>query len=471
MSASIFDNLRQPGVYDELDKATSGDDDVMRRAVLARLRLDDLLTNDSLGEESRIVWSISDTLDGRLFTVVPPTQLTGINFEILCHPNIAAADPEKVVPMMLASWIHDEDGNGRPGGFLAVGERLHRHVAEALGAMSDLDVSSLDSARTVARNAGIQGEELEKLVELWERWDSAIQNGNVVLKSWGAAASGEPLLRRFLLKYETNGKIPEFGLTEVGTDIFRRALHLLKKSGGRRDSPIKFLLDQIEETEGTDKDEACAVHQLFMHYTFSSIAKSNRATPEFTVSVGEFDSALSGQDLDRIETASQERHPVNIDPRIVSGLGGLEASEYKKVKDESASKIRAGIEKFMQSEGSDLEKLHGAMDFLANEIGETASDAEGGLFRTVSFGALGGLLGVAGGLALDFFLNQGDPMTSGLAGGVIAGVAGSAVGRAEKKTKATRDFQLLKKSLIRTLEGELRYRTKGHITIDPRHRR
>jgi hypothetical protein len=464
MSASIYDNLRQPGIYDQLDKETNGDERDMRRAVLARLRLDDLLTNDSLGEESRMVWSISDTLDGRLFTVVPPTQLKGINFEIFCHPDIAAADPEKIVPMVLASWIHDEDGNGKPGGFLAVGERLHRRVAQALGQMSGLNVTSLTVAREVARNAGIPQAELEKLVDLWERWDSAIRNQNVILKPWGAAASGEPLLRRFLRENETNGKIPGFGLTEVGTDIFRRALDLLAESSGRRDSPIKFLLDQIEETEGRDKDEACEVHRLFMHYTFSAIARSNRATPEFTVSVGECDSALSGEDLDRIESVSERRHPVNIDPKVVSGLGHLDVSEYEKVKDESASQIRAGIEKFIQSEGSELERLHGAMDFLAKEIGETSPDAKGGFFRTVSIGGLGGALGAAGGLALDFFLAQGQPAESAVAGGAIGGVAGPAVESAEEKRKANRDFQLLKKSLIRTFEDELRDRANGHIT-------
>jgi len=464
MSASIYDNLRQPGIYDELDRVTSGDRRHMRQAFLARLRLDDLLTNDSLGEESRIVWSISDTLDGRLFTVVPPTQLTGINFEILCHPKIAAADPDDVVPMVLASWIHDKDGNGRSGGFLAVGERLHRHVAHALGEMSGLDVTSLQIAREVARNAGIPQAELEKLVELWERWDSAIRNRKVTLKPWGASASGEPLLRRFLQEFETNGEIPKFGLTDVGTDIFHQALDRLAESGGRRDSPIEFLLDQIYETEGEDMDEACGVHQLFMHYTFAAIAESNQATPEFTTSVGECDIALSGEDLDRIEAVSEQRHPVNIDPRVVSGLGRLTASEYETVKDESASQVRAGIEEFMQSNGLRLDSLHGAMDFLAKEIGETAPDSEGGLFRTLNIGGLGGVLGTAGGLALDFFLEQGQPMASAVAGGAIGGVAGSAVGWADEKHKVNRASQLLKKSLISTFEDELKDRTNGHIT-------
>lgn len=459
MSASIYDNLRQPGVYDELEKATSGNDGDMRRAVLARLRLDDLLTNDSLGEESRLVWSISDTLDGRLFTVVSPKQLTGINFEILCHPKIAAAEPENAVPMLLASWIHDDDGNGRPGGFLAVGEKLHRHVAQALGNKTGLRVRTLKDARDVAKDVGIPAPELDKLVELWERWHVAIKEKKVVLKPWGAAASGEPLLRQFLKGHKEAGKIPRFGLTEVGTGIFRRALDLLAQSGGRRDLPIKFLLDQIEETEGGDRGQACEVHRLFMHYTFSAIAKSNRATPEFTVSIGESDSALSSEELDRIEVVSENRHPVNIDPKVVAGLGDLDASEYEKVKDESASRIRAGLEGFIQSKGSALDELHGAMEFLAKEIGKTAPDAEGGFFRTVSIGGLGGALGTAGGLALDFFLKQGQPVASAVAGGTFGGFAESAVGWADNKRKANRDFQLLKKSLIRTFEDELTDRT------------
>ncbi len=210
MSASIYDNLRQPGIYDALHKATSGDDATMRGQVLARLRLDDLLTNDSFGQESRIVWSISDTLDGRLFTVVPPTQLAGIDFEIQCQPDIAVALPKDVVPMLLASWIHDKNGKGTSGGFLALGETIHRRVAHVLSQANGLNVTSLESARKEVRalgiNAEVPPEELENLFELWEGWESLIRSGDVVLKPWGTAASGGPAAS---LARRGSGRSPE----------------------------------------------------------------------------------------------------------------------------------------------------------------------------------------------------------------------------------------------------------------------
>ncbi len=88
ISSSLYDNLRQPGVYLELQHATEGDELRMRHALLARLRLDDLLANDSLGDEPRLVWSITDTIDGRLFTLLPPSLLDGIDCEVRCHPAI-----------------------------------------------------------------------------------------------------------------------------------------------------------------------------------------------------------------------------------------------------------------------------------------------------------------------------------------------------------------------------------------------
>src|ERR1044071_7953908 len=167
MSSSIYDNLRQPGIFEELKLKTGGDTIEMRQALLARLRLDDLLTNDSLGEESRLVWSITDTLDGRLFTLAPPAKLKGIAFEIICHPSIAAAEPRNVVPMVLRSWIHNEDGKGRTGGFLALGEELFGKSAQKIGKMSGLNVKTLKDARDVAQRTDvIPLIELEKLVEL-----------------------------------------------------------------------------------------------------------------------------------------------------------------------------------------------------------------------------------------------------------------------------------------------------------------
>lgn len=456
ISASIYDNLRQPGVYDELDRSTGGHADKMRRAILTRLRLDDLMTNVSNENESRIVLSITDVLDGRLFTLVTPTQLRGIEFEIRCHPSIAKAAPQDVVPMVLSSWIHDRDGNGRPGGFLAVGEKLHRHVAEVLPTMRNLKVNNLSAAKSVAIDAGIPATELYMLFELWDRWDSAIRNKRVILRPWGAVASGEPLLRRFLQKHETYCQIPEFGLTEVGTNILHAALDLLAESQGRRDSPIKFLLNQIDNTTGEERVEVLVVHQLFMHHTFSAIARSNDAMPEFTESVGECDNALTAEHQYLIEEVCEKRHPVNIDSRIISGLGDLDASEYVAIKDEVAPKLHYGIENYIKTTGSDVGKLHSALDFLATEIGKTTSEIGGGLFRKIIFTGLAGFVGSCS--TLDFVLGQGDSVSRALIGGAITSAA-TAAGLVESTIKTSCEFRLLKKSLIRTFEEELRDHT------------
>lgn len=464
MSASIFDNVRQPGIYENLEQSTNGDENNMRRSVLARLRLDDLLTNISLGTESRIVWSISDTIDGRLFTLFPPHELNGIDFEIFCRPDIAKTELDKIVPKVLRSWIQDESGNGRPGGFLALGESIHRHVAQALSEKRKLNIQSLRDARDVVKNIGIPQPERDRLVELWERWDWAIRERKVTLSPWrGNAASAEPLLRTFLRKFESSRRIPEFSLTEFGTEIFRRALDLLKRNNGRRDAPFKFLLDQIEVHEDSEQEEIREVHRLFQYYTFFAIAKSNVASPEFTAKLFENDIALSNDELDRIESNDERRHPINMHASIVSGLGGIDASDYTVVKAEVRSKIRDGIEEFEKSKGVDSSKLHAALDFLAQEIGEKSVDSEGGIFRSMTLPIAGAALGAATSTTLDLIVNPdgGDQWRQvwiGMVGAGIGTSTGLAVDEVGKQLGKKYDYGLLRKSLVKSIETELRER-------------
>jgi hypothetical protein len=57
-SSSVFDAFRQPGVYKELERLCGGDQDAMKKQVLAQLRFDDLLSNDSDSKPARIVMSL-----------------------------------------------------------------------------------------------------------------------------------------------------------------------------------------------------------------------------------------------------------------------------------------------------------------------------------------------------------------------------------------------------------------------------
>jgi hypothetical protein len=114
-SGSIYDNLRQPGVFKDIEKLAHGDTDRMKRSILARLRLDDLLSNDSIEQHphASIVASFTDILDGRLFTLLNPLELKGVELEILC-PQTIANDPESAVTKTIRGWIHKDDGQGLP---------------------------------------------------------------------------------------------------------------------------------------------------------------------------------------------------------------------------------------------------------------------------------------------------------------------------------------------------------------------
>ncbi|MCP3901989.1 MAG: hypothetical protein GY715_00010, partial [Planctomycetes bacterium] len=181
-SGSIYDNLRQPGVLSALDRATGGDAARMRQAILARLRLDDLLSKDSIDDERpQLVESISNVLDGRLFTLLSPEDLAGLRLEVVCHQRFVR-DPATAGLRIVRSWMQNESGQGRPGYFLAEPAGVPDHeVARAISKMK-LDVTTWEKAADVLRDAGYGVEQSKRLVEHWTRWSQAIADGEVKLK-------------------------------------------------------------------------------------------------------------------------------------------------------------------------------------------------------------------------------------------------------------------------------------------------
>lgn len=460
LSGSIYDNLRQPGVFDDLERCFTTSDQ-MRRAILARIRFDDLLANDSPDTSTaKLVFSYSDIFEGRLFTLLKPQELQGINLEIQC-PQAIAADPSTALKVILSNWIH-EDGHGRPLFLLAAsGGSSRTEMAEAIRNRHDLKVESIKDAMKILEEVRMPQEEADKLEEHWFRWQEAVTDGTFNLTPFRqGSASAVPTLEAFMQKNQ--GKMSDFGIGEQGTREFRTALNLLQKSGGKRDVVFKYLEERSQKSHGSLRDELKAVRGVFFHHMFEAIAIANEAMPEHSARVGECDTeALPEKYLSRLESYEQEPLRVQLPLEIVSALGGLPWSDYKKLKKEIAVDIGLGLEalknttKTSASDERGRSKLFGAFEKVAAECGadHTLVGAFGNACR--DFVCPG--LGIAAGAALRFHLES-DPaskMQAAVVGGHLGNLTGTFAGRAIKKVTDRASCCLLTNSLVRTAVSEL----------------
>lgn len=454
-SGSIYDNLRQPGVFTDLQQKTGGDRSRMKRAVLARLRLDDLLSNDSTREDdARVVASFSDIVDGRLFTLFVPEDLKGIELEILC-PETIARDPGSAVVRSVRGWIQNADGKGRPVFFMAAPEGSTRQdIASQIKERNDLDVRSLRSAVRVLVGAGLSKQDGDELEGHWRNWDRAIRKGLVRLKPYpGKPASAAPALRSFLERNKS--ALWEYGIGEAGEDVFSRALECLESSQGRRDEPVRFLNDQIASSGAGDsiKDEVERVKDIFFHHMFEAIAQGNYAVPEHSARVGDNDNyALPTHYLDTLESFEEDRSRIALDARIVSGLGAMDASEYHLLRGDIAWRVGRAVEQFRQNR--DLSELNAVFGRLAFEVGTghyIANEGTEDAVRRFVWPATGAVLGAA----LEAYLAPGSNMMRTAVAVAAGSIAVTAVEEAASKMTASIPCSLLKRSLVRTAIREL----------------
>ena len=457
-SGSVYDNLRQPGVFRQMERAVGSDRTRMKETVLARLRLDDLLANDSVASyNARVVASFTDVLDGRLFTLFDPDDLKGIDLEIVC-PKSIADDPTSAVARTLRTWIHDNEGHGRQVFFMAAPSGFTRtDLASAFSEMKNLDVRTVKDALEVTKSAGFSNEHVEALEGHWRKWDEAVQRRHFALTAFpGKPASAAPVLSRFFQRWEKNMCMPDFALTEVGIQVFRDALQILKESKGRRDATVKFLEDRQSQGRGTDRNEIRMVKAIFFHHMFAVIAQGNNAVAEHSDGTGEDDSyALPTIYFDKVESFEEDTKRIDLDPRIVSGLGEVDGSDYERVKTKTVRDIRAGIERFKDTvnepkEKGDVSKLNDAFEKLTREVSTSVEVPSKGAMRKIFWSVAG-----AGGGAL---------VGAALAGAALEiMVAGASIGPGivtaadQTAAKMTTNFSriLFKKSLVRTSTREL----------------
>jgi len=453
-SGSIYDNLRQPGVFKDLQQRFAGDKSCMKRDVLARLRLDDLLSNDSRENDARVIASFSDIVDGRLFTLLVPRDLDGIKLEILC-PAAIANEPASAVARSVHGWIQNEDGKGRPVFFMAAPEGSTRQdIADQIKERNGLDVKDLKSAIDVLVEAGLSKQDAEELEGHWRIWGEGIRDGIIRLKPYpGRPASAAPALRSFLK--QNKSALWKYGIGEAGKYVFAKALECLENSQGRRDEPVRFLNEQVASSEEGDsiRGEVELVKGIFFHHMFEAIARGNLAVPEHSARVGDNDNhALPIRYLDRLESFEEDANRIALDARIVSGLGAMDASAYHRVRDQIAWRVGRAIGEFRQNRN--LSGLNDVFGRLASEVGaggyivsENIDDA----VRKFVWPFVGPVASVV----LEAYLapDSGTRETALVVGvGVAAGIG---VKIAVDRTITSVSCSLLKKSLVRTTVREL----------------
>jgi hypothetical protein len=365
-SSSKYDAFRQPGVFKELERMASLDTNVMKKQLLAQLRFDDLLSNDSDdGLPATIVVSLSDVLDGRLFTLLEPADLEGISLQILCSKSVAQHD--QPILQTLRNWLHDKNGNGVQASFLAAPDGLTRFdIGEAIAKMQYLSVNSLDEARNVIRTAGFSKDHADQLREHWRRWTWAFKDNMFTLTPFpGTAASAVGPLRQLVEEDE----LSLFNIDEDGTRFFKCALKHLEHRGGKRDSMAVYLQKLLATTKGEKREQVVRVNALVCHHTFKAIAHGNEANAEFSTRLGpDDDTAFSDEmhSLEKLELPEVPTQKTFLDGRIIGGLGGLDAREYQDVRKRIVPDIISGIKQFRESQSTD--KLNRAFEKLAPRV-------------------------------------------------------------------------------------------------------
>ena len=369
-SASVYDNPRQPGVYN----AFGGDDAAIKAAVLARLRFDALLTHDDPEQLNAacIVISYADLLDGPLFATLDPDDFHGLPLEILAPPDVVR--DSSPVALTLRRWMHDEHGTPYGAPFMLIDNPSDRGmIASAVRDVKNLNVRTIGDAVEVLEAAGLAREKADKFERYWRRWEETFRTG----VSWqltpfprGPASAVELLqgFHRRAARFEgwSLGLRPEFG-----QNFFVKALHHLKRRGGRRDAAVVYL-DELLQGCRDDEDvyrEACSVRALFLHHLFEATARSNDAVPEYSSQVGSEDVfAHDEEHLKRLysEIESDQSTTLPLHPAIVSTLGTLAADEYNDLRQNFATDIATGIATYRQrgTRGS----LETAMERLAREV-------------------------------------------------------------------------------------------------------
>ena len=319
----------------------------------------------------------------------------------------------------------------------------------------------------VAKSAGFSQGHTEELARHWHKWEEAITGSRFAPSKFtltafpGRPASAVSVLSSFLQRKEVNMSVPEFALTEVGTQVFRDALQILKGTGGRRDATVKFLEDQQAIHGGTDRDEIRMVKAIFFHYMFAVIAQGNNAVAEHSDSTGQDDSyALETNYFDKVESFEEDTMRFDLGPRIVSGLGELHGYEYERLRKAIVPHIRRGIESFKKSVNEsmgngDLSKLNDAFQMLEREVSTSVHFASAGAKRKIAWGAGGAVVGTAVGAALE--IQFGGQL--GDAAKLIGSGVGALIGAATEPiaTGLTNNFSgyLFKKSLVRATLREL----------------
>ncbi len=164
--------------------------------------------------------------------------------------------------------------------FMAVtGGSTRTDIAGEIEARAGLDVKTLKGAIDVIVEAGLSREHAEELEKHWHNWDQAIRERAFDLTPFpNQPASAAPALRSFLVENEDT--MSEYGIGEVGKEVFRKSLQCLEESGGKRDRPVRFLEKQLVNSADADKKEVECVKEIFFHHMFEAIAEGNDAVPE-----------------------------------------------------------------------------------------------------------------------------------------------------------------------------------------------
>ena len=376
-SGSVYDNLRQRGVHAALASDIGRDRSTLRAAVLARLRFDDLLANDSIDDQcARVVLSFSDFLDGRLFLVLAPDDLLGLDLDVLC-PQWALRDRASSVFALVRAWLQDSSGQGRPNYFEGAPASIPYHeVAENIGAGRNLDITKWTDVHNVLANAGYPDDSCDMLIDHWARWDIECAEGRFSFAPFrGGPAHAGPLLGEFLRRHKAEiddtGTIRGWGLTVDGVTILREATRHLDNAHGARAVPLAYL-DKLWHRARNYEDDARVIDQvrrICVHYMFVAIADANDASPEHSAPIGVQDHfALRPEYLEKAIPQHEEHYEAPLDRRIVDGLGLMSGFEYARIKREYRTKIARGVALFKRTQ-NDISGLVEACSALAQDIG------------------------------------------------------------------------------------------------------
>ncbi len=370
ISMSLYDNLRQPSVYLEHNR----DDNSLRKAVLADLRLEDLISaeNPTAQPSSRLVFPRADVLDGSLMGTLTPRDVVGINLEMIVPPSVLGSDVP--VSQILRPWIQNEDGTGRNAIFMFISDReKRRHFAREMCSRRH-DIQSIDDVKELFQGSGL-ADETSKQVENWTEWQSALKpNGmlNHVLAGYRPNTGPASALQRLRERQAAFMSDPDqgYGLTNFGLKVFDEALKKLEEAKGRRDSVVMFLWDKEDEIGPNDESEQNQLNvitRLFYHHMFRVIPDANGAVSEFSTGICDPDTGLRREELEREEdyVFSNQEAPLNVPSRIVDGLGELSAQDYAKLKVDHQSKVSEGVGHYLSSKSPDL--LTRAMEEVARQ--------------------------------------------------------------------------------------------------------